>query len=1188
MTRPMCLLGLFACAALAADPERGPAPREYRPQWQRMLSGEDARRAAELKEQMEVAERRDKWAEALKLAQELEALRARLQGEDHWQVRDARVVVARLKRAPLRAEQQQQFDEANSLSKGSAALHKQRKYREATAPAERALKLFRDVLGDEDPDTVASLNNLAVLYEAQGKYAEAEAMYLDSLRLTTAAKGGGHPDTSTALNNLAGVYETLGKYDQAEVLYRRALRITTDALGERHPEVAARLDNFGSLYSALGRYAEAEALCRDALRLRRAALGERHPDTASSLNNLGHLYYDMSRYAEAEPLYRKALGIFKEAVGENSPPVVTVLNNVGSLYREQGRYAEAEALHREALRVSRQAWGDNHPETASALSRLGRLAVARARYTEAKALFEDALRILKAVRGEKSSVVAITMTDLARAYELQGKFDLAEPLFRDALRIRQVVSGERHPSTAASLNNLAGVLESQGMHAEAEPLYKDAIRINIAILGEKDPDTASGLINLAYLYHVQGRHADAEPLLVQSTRSYEAGRLVHAGRAERAVGSASRNPYPLLAVVSARLGEPAEAFAALEADLARGLLDELTARAGAGLSAHEERDRAELTGRLNGIQARVLRLVTQPAPSEAERKELETLADERRRKEDALARLAAGLSRRQVADLKDIRAALDPETAWVAWVDVRSADGRMQEHWACVLHRTGEPRWEPLPGTGRKDEWTKEDGMLTGRLRAALRGRAATTSEIEALAAKVRAQRLEPIEKHLAGVKRLLVVGAGDMAGLPVELLTDKYQVEYVPSGTAVARAAAKPKPAGPATLLAVGDPVFKAPDAPPPPLPPGGLLVETVVPGGAAGRELKPGDVLLSYAGVDLTDADALGKAIDANAKAKAVPVKFWRITEDGKAVTKVVDLPPGRLGVNVAREPARAVLARRQAADQRLNALTRSGRADPKTGEKTPWAELPGTAVELGALQKLFGDRATVLARSDASEQELGDLRTADKLRGYRYVHFATHGLANDEKAFESFLVLAQDQLPRYDGKEGEKPVNGELSARKVLDGWHLDADLVTLSACETGLGRPAGGDGLLGFAQAFLVAGARSVCLTLWEVDDTATALLMDRFYKNLLGKREGLEGPMTKAAALRQAKDWLRNLTAEEVLKLSADMRRGVTRGKGEELPMVVPAKVVAPAGDLTVKPYADPRAWAAFILVGDPD
>ena len=84
-----------------------------------------------------------------------------------------------------------------------------------------------------------------------------------------------------------------------------------------------------------------------------------------------------------------------------------------------------------------------------------------------------------------------------------------------------------------------------------------------------------------------------------------------------------------------------------------------------------------------------------------------------------------------------------------------------------------------------------------------------------------------------------------------------------------------------------------------------------------------------------------------------------------------------------------------------------------------------------------------------------------------------------------------------------------------------WKLDAELVTLSACRSGLGRQGGGEGFIGFAQAFFLAGARSLVVSLWEVDDRATSLLMTRFYQNWLGKRPGLDRPLSKAEALREA-------------------------------------------------------------------
>ena len=142
------------------------------------------------------------------------------------------------------------------------------------------------------------------------------------------------------------------------------------------------------------------------------------------------------------------------------------------------------------------------------------------------------------------------------------------------------------------------------------------------------------------------------------------------------------------------------------------------------------------------------------------------------------------------------------------------------------------------------------------------------------------------------------------------------------------------------------------------------------------------------------------------------------------------------------------------------------------------------------------------------------------------------------------------------------------------------------MTLSACETALGREAGGEGFVGFTQALLMSGTRSVCLSLWKVDDTATALLMQRFYANLLGRRAGLTGPMPKAEALREAKIWLRGLSRADVLALTAELSGGVERGKGCQGRR--PPDRACPAGGDNDRPYASPHFWAAFVLAGDPD
>ena len=242
--------------------------------------------------------------------------------------------------------------------------------------------------------------------------------------------------------------------------------------------------------------------------------------------------------------------------------------------------------------------------------------------------------------------------------------------------------------------------------------------------------------------------------------------------------------------------------------------------------------------------------------------------------------------------------------------------------------------------------------------------------------------------------------------------------------------------------------------------------------------------------------------------------------------------------------------------------------------------WDELPGTNVEIAELKKLFGESGSrYLTRSDASEQNLDAMRKADTLKNYKYLHLATHDQTNNVIAFNSKIILSQDSPKATEAAAGEPLLDNQLLAQEVLDHWNLSASLVTLSACETGLGRQGGGDGLLGFTQSFLLAGARSVCLSLWKVDDQATALLLDRFYRNMV------ENKMTKVTALKESKEWLKNLNVKEATDRLASLTEGVSRGSktGREV-----VDVVAQEKADTTRPFAHPKFWAGFILIGSPD
>src|SRR5262249_10628998 len=155
---------------------------------------------------------------------------------------------------------------------------------------------------------------------------------------------------------------------------------------------------------------------------------------------------------------------------------------------------------------------------------------------------------------------------------------------------------------------------TQGKYAEAEVLYQKALAICRQTYGDDHPDTATTYHNLAYNLHVQGKDAEALAQAQAACRTYEAVRLAAVGRPlDRALFEVDHSPYRLQAPLLARAGRAADAWAALEADLARSFLDESALRRGASLTPQEQRLRQHLSERLGQLQPRFLNLVIRSA-----------------------------------------------------------------------------------------------------------------------------------------------------------------------------------------------------------------------------------------------------------------------------------------------------------------------------------------------------------------------------------------------------------------------------------------------------------------------------------------------------------------------------------------------------------------------------------------------
>jgi CHAT domain-containing protein len=248
------------------------------------------------------------------------------------------------------------------------------------------------------------------------------------------------------------------------------------------------------------------------------------------------------------------------------------------------------------------------------------------------------------------------------------------------------------------------------------------------------------------------------------------------------------------------------------------------------------------------------------------------------------------------------------------------------------------------------------------------------------------------------------------------------------------------------------------------------------------------------------------------------------------------------------------------------------------PPRGEADAlFRRLDGTRGELAAIEKMyrnnFGDAGLkTLEGPHATKDALA--REASR---HFCLHLATHGFFADPK-FRSALersgrdlggteLVSRQSLSGYHpgllsglalagANKPDAEDDGILTAEEVATLDLTGMDLAVLSACETGLGEVAGGEGLLGLQRAFQTAGARTVVASLWKVDDVATRDLMERFYDHLWNKNQG------KLAALREAQLWM----------LRDRGRRGLTPLEDEEKRLK----------SNRLPPYY----WAAFVLSGD--
>jgi CHAT domain-containing protein/Tfp pilus assembly protein PilF len=994
--------------------------------------------------------------------------------------------------------------EAVCLLGAGALSHHLGDLRKALEYYGQALALYRAV-GDRAGEAT-TLNNIGLVYGTLGERQKALEYYTQALAIFRAV--GDRGSEATLLNNIGQVYSALGEKQKALEHFTQALAIFR-AVGDRAGE-ATTLNNIGMVYSALGEKQKALEYFTQALPLRRA-VGDRAGE-ATTLNNIGRVYDDLGEKQKALEYYTQALAIFR-AVGDRGSEA-TLLNNIGQVYSALGEKQKALEYYTQALAL-RRAVGDRDGE-ATTLNNIGMVYSALGEKQKALEHFTQALAIIRAV-GDRDGE-ATTLNNIGGVYYGLGEKQKALEHFTQALAIFRAV-GDR-AGEATTLNNIGMVYSALGEKQKALEYFTQALPLRRAV-GDRAGE-ATTLNNIGLVYDDLGEKQKALEYFTQALplrravgdRDGEATTLNNIGGVYDALGEKQKaleyytQALDIVRAVGFREGEAVTLgnIGVIERD--RGNLGEARTRIEAALDLIEAvraqapgpELRATFLASYRGFYELYIDLLLRQHEREPDKghDRVAFQASERARARSLLELLAEARV--------DVRQGIAPELK----ERERAVHARLAAIQSRLLQAYQQPHPEAAQIAALEAEFKRADAERE-QVEWEIRRRHPRYAELQ-YPTPVGVSAVQGVLEEGTALLEYVLLGE---SGIVFVVTREEFRAVRLGSAKTIREYVEKLREAvaaGP-RRGAFSNYVLHA----------RWLYQELVQPVEAwieGKRELiiVP-DGILYYLPFELLLTSAEGMGGDP----RRLPYLVRKYA--------VRYVPSASVWVGLGRPEA----------ERREWEKTLVAYADPVYGDlegavREAWRSafgelaklprLPHSRREVQQIARLYPAADVVLRVGQEAREERVKSGEAERAR---YVHFAAHGVLNENKPEYSGIVLtlgapsalatragetARRAEPERAGQREESAEDGLLQVYEVFN-LRLNAEVAVLSACETGLGKEVRGEGMVGLTRAFLYAGAEAVVVSLWKVMDPATAELMVRFYRHLRAGRK-------KAEALRQAR------------------------------------------------------------------
>ena len=863
----------------------------------------------------------------------------------------------------------------------------------------------------------------------------------------------------------------------------------------------------------------------EALRIREKVFGKEHPDYATSLSNLAAYNSCMGNYAEAIRLSTEALQIREKILGKKHPDYAVSLNNLALYNSSLGNYAEAIRLSTEALRIQEKVLGKKHPDYAVSLNNNSSLG----NYAEAIRLITEALRIQEKVLGKEHPDYATSLNNLASYNSSLGNYAEAIRLVTEALRIREKVFGKEHPDYATSLNNLASYNSYLGNYTEAIRLVTEALQIREKVVGKEHPDYATSLSNLANYNSSLGNYSEVIRLITEALRIQE--KVLGKEHPDYATSLAG------LAIINAGISNSdamrrycVEATEALSGIVKRTFADLTTKERNLfwekyrvwfeedihSIAYDMPSDSLAENGYNGALMAKGLLLNSEM--------ELSTLLKESGDSEVANIYNSLKNLRLQINKLYEMPVAERP-------LDADSLERAAQGLERQLVQRSkvyGDYTANLVIDWKQVRQRLGDGEMAVEFVSFPLRNDSVMYAAY-CLRGDMPSPKMVPLfeERQLTNIDKGLYLSSPMLYNLIWKPLEKEMKgvttVYFAPSGELYNL---------PIENLPVGEGTYNSDIR-------GYRRLSST-------RQLalrKDGVEVAKaavYGGLKY-DTDTVTLANDSRKYRTAEPVQW-----SSRAVADSLNLRDG-----VYELPATRIEA------EDIDKALESAKIDTEL-----YTDTIGTEASFKALSG-SGINALHIATHGFYWTE----REAVQLNNLAFLNTDMPTVVQEDKALTRsglFFAGANTALKGLPLPEGVE--DGVLTAKEIAGMDLRRLDLVALSACQTGLGEITG-DGVFGLQRGFKKAGANTLLMSLWKVDDTATQLLMTLFYKNLLSG-------MGKYEALAAAQKYLRELEVEVKPEKTAPQQiMDGKEGKKEKKPE-----------HKTVRKYANPYYWAAFVLL----